>query len=126
MVKIDPTAFYTRGDLVQLFDGLKVDPDELISRIKPRKIHRFLWWGGDLIQAIENAPALTDTPALPAARSRGGRKGKAVSGFTPEELGLESPQSSAKRKRTRSGQDADDAFQPIRLSPLQSALEGGE
>ena len=60
MVRIDPHSLYSRQDLVELFKPLGIDADGLIVRIKPIKRFRRAWWGADLIQAIEKAPALNE------------------------------------------------------------------
>ena len=58
MVELRPNAFYSRQDLLDMLGPLGVDADGLIARLKPAKRFRLVWWGNDLIKAIEAAPLL--------------------------------------------------------------------
>ena len=61
-----------------MLEPLGIDPDGFIMRIRPVKRFRLAWWGRDLIEAIEKAPALGEKQevAIPAARNRSNRRGK--------------------------------------------------
>ena len=80
MIEMKPNALYTRSDLAEMLKPLGIDPDAWIRRIRPVKRFRQAWWGAYLIRAIEVAPALSEqdgkVPVLPAARGRGGRRGR--------------------------------------------------
>lgn len=106
MVKIEPNAFYSRQDLIDLLDSVGIDADLFIARVRPRKLFRMAWWGEHLIDALRNTEALT-TEEKPVPRSgitkrakpkSQGKMGKSeersrrlIGGyFDPREIGLES------------------------------------
>ena len=67
MFEIRHNALYTRSDLVEALAPLGIDPDGWIGRIRPAKRFRQAWWGRDLIDAIEAAPALNERPEMKRA-----------------------------------------------------------
>ena len=88
MFEIRPNALYTRSDLEASFSEMGVDVDAFISRIKPKRISKAVYWGTDLIDAIDQANPIqglsrSRSRRMPRARSRG----KAAA-FTDKELGI--------------------------------------
>lgn len=78
MFRIDSDTFYTRADLAALLKGTGVDVDTFIARVAPRKIFRFLFFGGDLLKALEDVQSLETTEGsgrLPLPGNRGPGKG---------------------------------------------------
>jgi len=73
MIRFDPHSLYSRADLIEMLSPLGIDADAFIARIKPVKRFRPVWWGQDVINAIENAPLLgehqVDAPALPERKN---------------------------------------------------------
>jgi len=49
---------YSRKELLEFFSRLGVDADELLGRIRPRKVSRMFVLGCDLLDALRTAPAL--------------------------------------------------------------------
>lgn len=97
MTRIDPCALYSRADLEAMLKPLGIDPDGFVSRLKPRKRFRLVWFGEDLLEAIRRAPELSEPAPIPAPKNRGGRRRTGPKGprenlignvFTLEELGL--------------------------------------
>ena len=84
MIRIDPHALYTRADLTTMLDGSGVDVDHFIARLRPRKVFKCLFFGRDLLQALETVPALSDRsnqsnePAMPAAKNKGNRRRRGI------------------------------------------------
>jgi hypothetical protein len=79
MIRIEPNALYSRSDLIEMLEPVGIDPDTFIARLRPRKVFRAVWYGRDLLAALDQAPALGDQePAtMPAAKNRGGgQKGR--------------------------------------------------
>ena len=58
MIRIDPNTLYSRSDLIEMLKPLGIEADGFIARLRPAKRFRLAWWGEDLIEAIQNAPAL--------------------------------------------------------------------
>ena len=53
-----------------------VDVDHFVARLQPRKVFKQLYYGADLLRALDTAPALAERPegvAMPAASNRGNR-----------------------------------------------------
>ena len=76
LFKIEPSALYSRKDLIENLKPLDIDADAWLGRVKPLKRFRMAWLGEDLMDAIHKAPALADRPEaanLPAASNRGNR-----------------------------------------------------
>ena len=89
MFEIHPNALYTRSDLETAFSEMGVDVDTFISKIKPKRISKAVYWGADLIEAINEAEPLQ---GLSRSRSklrfsRERRRAKAAP-FTDKELGI--------------------------------------
>ena len=79
MFRIDPYTLYSRKDLSDHLKPMGINADAWITRLKPEKRFRLAWWGRDLIEAIEAAPALAEkheTAEPPAARNGGNRRGR--------------------------------------------------
>ena len=55
MIRIHPDTFYTKEDLAE---ALPIDVDHFLSVLRPRKVFKVLYWGRDLIEAINQAPPL--------------------------------------------------------------------
>lgn len=106
MVKIEPNAFYSRQDLIDLLDSVGIDADTFIARVRPRKLFRMAWWGEHLIEALRNTEPLTgEEKPIPRSgitkrlKPRGqGKKTQSIEEsrrliggyFDPREIGLES------------------------------------
>ena len=88
MVEIVSNAFYSRADLLALFGPLGIDADAWVARLRPVKRFRKAWWGADLIEAINRAPALIEQEERPGpepacVRRWGGRRAPAPKAKTP-------------------------------------------
>lgn len=106
MVKIEPNAFYSRQDLVDLLDSVGIDADTFIARIRPRKIFRMAWWGEHLIDALRHTEPLTveekpipksgitkrSQPRCHGKKTKSFEESRRLIGgyFDPREIGLES------------------------------------
>jgi hypothetical protein len=78
MIVIRPNALYTRQELRAKLARYGMSVDKFISKIKPLKRFSRLYWGADLIQAIDRLGALD--PRLPstAALKGAARKPRAA------------------------------------------------
>jgi len=77
MIEIKTNCLYSRSDLTDMLEPAGVDVDHFISRLRPRKVFKQLYYGADLLKALDAAPALADRPEareLPAAANRGNKK----------------------------------------------------
>ena len=80
MIEIRPHALYSRSDLALMLEGTGVNVDTFIGRLKPRKVFKMLFYGKDLLTALDQAPALAEpkqlvkTPAARNVRNRQQRK----------------------------------------------------
>lgn len=105
MIKIDPNTFYSRKDLETLLAPYRLHVNTFIARVRPAKRFGSLFWGRDLIDAIDAAPLLREGRVETAAKvgqclssartgDRGqGAKPRKSSGkiggiFDPADLGL--------------------------------------
>jgi len=59
---IHPRALYTKADMIELFQG--VDIDYLLSRLRCKKRFASLWWGTDILAALEIVPVLGEETAI--------------------------------------------------------------
>lgn len=83
MFKIERDALYTRQDLAAMLEPAGVDVDHFIGRLRPVKRFKMLYFGFDLLAALETCQPLAereDAPALPAPANRGNRKRRGAAG----------------------------------------------
>ena len=77
MIRIEPNCLYSRADLAAMLEPAGVDVDHFIARLRPRKVFKQLYYGADLLKALDAAPALADRPEgvdFPPATNRGNRR----------------------------------------------------
>ena len=78
MIRIERDCLYSRADLSEMLNGSGIDVDTFIARLKPRKVFKALYYGADLLKALDEAPALkertADRKAPPKPRNKGGRR----------------------------------------------------
>lgn len=67
MIEINPHALYTRDDLAAMLKPAGVDVDHFIARLKPRKVFKMLFYGADILKALETAPSLAERDELPTS-----------------------------------------------------------
>ena len=70
MFDISATALYSKSDLERLLEPLGLSVDAFLDRLRPRKTFKSVYFGRDLLYALENADPLKETPTRPANRSR--------------------------------------------------------
>lgn len=94
MFEFKNEALYTKADLARFTDQAGLDVHHFLSRLKAPKRFKGLWWGRDILEALEKVPILGDQPQAVslAPKNQGGRRKKKtglIGGmFTPEELGI--------------------------------------
>ena len=77
MIEIQPHCLYTRNDLVKMLEGHGIDVDTFISRCKPRKVFKCLFYGKDLLAALDAAPPLDQRQSVRThapAQNKGNRR----------------------------------------------------
>ena len=74
MIRIDPHSLYSRSDLIEMLEPIGIDADGWVARLKPVKRFRFAWWGEDIIEAIQSAPALGEVEEKTAQSTRARRR----------------------------------------------------
>lgn len=100
MFEIRPEVLYTKSDLARFTEEAGIDVDYFLSRLKAPKRFKGLWWGRDILEALEAVPVLGDAPTAisTAPKGRGGRRkkrtetdsGGLIGGmFTREGLGID-------------------------------------
>ena len=76
LIEIRPHCLYSRSDLVDMLSDL-VNVDMFIARLRPRRIIKRLYYGADLLRALDDAPALRDERPVPAtAKGRRRRRSR--------------------------------------------------
>lgn len=70
MIELNPNTLYTRSDLAQMLEPAGVDVDTFLNRLGARKVFKQLWYGLDLLKAIETAPELQERAGGKAGRFR--------------------------------------------------------
>ena len=86
MFAIDPNALYTKADIArELGDGMTVE--QFLLRLAPRMRRQFksVFWGRDLIDAL-NAPAPGERERAGALAVSGGRRGGGRNPRNPHEI----------------------------------------
>jgi len=63
MIRIERDALYSRADLAEMLEGFGLDVDTFIGRQRPRKVFKGLYYGRDLLAALDGAPALEQRTA---------------------------------------------------------------
>ena len=93
MIEIKAAALYTKADLEIFLEEAGVDVDHFLSRVRCPKKFRNLWYGEDLIQALQAVPPLSEgekkeLPSAPRKRQKKARGELIGNVFTPSELGI--------------------------------------
>ena len=77
MMEIKPNALYSRADLAKMLRDSGIDVDTFVGRLKPRKVFKALYYGADLLKALDAAPALKERAAARTntkPKNKGGRR----------------------------------------------------
>ena len=77
MIEIKRDALYSRADLAKMLRDSGIDVDTFIARLKPRKVFKALYYGADLLKALDAAPALKERAAARTSakpKNKGGRR----------------------------------------------------
>lgn len=83
MLALDPNALYSKEDLAALLTPFGLSVDAFLDRVRPRKVFKSVYFGKDLLAALERAPAIKDRSGRVVVPSPGRRRpvqGKPVSG----------------------------------------------
>lgn len=57
-LRIERDRFYTRPELIEMFATVGIDWDSLRDKIKPRRVHKKLFLGQDILDAWQKAPEI--------------------------------------------------------------------
>jgi hypothetical protein len=64
VVRIDPTALYSKADLEELLGG-RLSVDAFLDRLRPVRRFKNLYWGQDLFDALAECPRLGEERKSP-------------------------------------------------------------
>lgn len=82
MITINPHTFYTRADLLAMWQEVGLDWDALCGKLKPKKISGRGWWGKDLIEALDKAEETESRRKVVVPTAQTGRRGKRMPNMT--------------------------------------------
>jgi hypothetical protein len=107
MIEINPRAFYTHADLMEMFAKVNINWQATLSpRLKVRKVHNKAVWGQHLIEALDAAGKVEPEPAPkvePPKKSKPkttGPKRKTLLDIAIEEIEAEEAAKAAKKGRS--------------------------
>lgn len=88
MIHFLPEVLYTKADLSRLAEEAGINVDYFLARLGAAKRFKGLWWGRDLLAALERVPILGDDspPSAPKPERPRRRRREAAKETGEEEL----------------------------------------